>query len=262
MCSFAFLPFFLNSTTVLHWRPASKTSWTVQRPWHYGTETFLGQFIYPKFVLKHISHFTNSSHCIFHITTNIQLNLYFSLVQSKFMYCSQLWRPRLIKDITCLERVQRRATKFVLNDFTSNYKSRLTSLNLFPLTYWLEIQNLMFLIKCIKYMYPLTILTYSLIYLSSPHAREPQVPRSLSIIFINHALLFLQDCLSLECPSTNWHLPILCFYQKADNNLLWDHFTANFNPACPCTHHFLCPCSSCSYILSILTNHQAHSSAI
>ena len=67
------------------------------------------------------------------------------------MYCSQLWRPHLIKDITCLERVQCRATKFVLNDFTSNYKSRLTSLNLLLLMYWLEIQDLMFLIKCVKY---------------------------------------------------------------------------------------------------------------
>ena len=36
-------------------------------------------------------------------------------------------------DILLLEHVQRRATKYILNDYTSSYKSRLTKLNLLPL---------------------------------------------------------------------------------------------------------------------------------
>ena len=40
--------------------------------------------------------------------------LYLTLVRSQMMYCSQLWRPFLIKDIKTLEQVQRRATKFIL----------------------------------------------------------------------------------------------------------------------------------------------------
>ena len=39
--------------------------------------------------------------------------LYLSLVKSKLSYCSQLWRPRLIKDIRNFERIQHRATKFI-----------------------------------------------------------------------------------------------------------------------------------------------------
>ena len=35
--------------------------------------------------------------------------LYISLIRSQIMYCSQLWRPQLIRDINILERVQRRA---------------------------------------------------------------------------------------------------------------------------------------------------------
>ena len=66
---------------------------------------------------------------------NAKKQLYLTLVRSQLIYCSQLWRPFLIKDIMILERVQRRATKFILNDYTSPYKSRLTQLNLFPLMY-------------------------------------------------------------------------------------------------------------------------------
>ena len=51
--------------------------------------------------------------------------LYISLVHSQLFYCSQLWRPHVIKDITMLERVQKCATKYILNDFTSSYKSKL-----------------------------------------------------------------------------------------------------------------------------------------
>ncbi len=40
--------------------------------------------------------------------------LYISLVTSQLSYCSQIWRPVLIKDIKKIEGVQRRATKFIV----------------------------------------------------------------------------------------------------------------------------------------------------
>ena len=76
--------------------------------------------------------------------------LYISLIISQVMYCSQIWRPQLIRDITTLERVQRRATKYILNDYISSYKSRLQQLNLLPLMYIYELNDLMFLIKSLN----------------------------------------------------------------------------------------------------------------
>ena len=67
--------------------------------------------------------------------TDTKRLLYISLVRSHLLYCSQIWRPYKIKDILLLKRVQQRATKYILNDYTSSYKSRLTKLNLFPLMY-------------------------------------------------------------------------------------------------------------------------------
>ena len=74
-------------------------------------------------------------------------NLYISLVLSQITYCSVIWRPHLIKDIKLLESIQRRATKFILNDFTSDYKSRLIKLNLLPLMMFYELCDI---IKSVK----------------------------------------------------------------------------------------------------------------
>ena len=76
-------------------------------------------------------------------------SLYLLLVCSKMSYCSQLWRPCLIKYIT-LENVQRRATEFILNDYTSHHEDRLIILNLLPLMYWYELQDILFFIKCLQ----------------------------------------------------------------------------------------------------------------
>ena len=66
----------------------------------------------------------------------LQLSLFPPLLRLRnyypVMYCSPIWRPNLIYDITALERVQIRATKYVLNDFSSDYKFRLISLQILP----------------------------------------------------------------------------------------------------------------------------------
>ena len=59
----------------------------------------------------------------------------------------QLWRPRFLKDMANLEGIQRRSTKYILNDYTTNYKDRLIVLNLLPLMYWFDLQDLMFCLK-------------------------------------------------------------------------------------------------------------------
>ena len=50
-------------------------------------------------------------------SSSTKKTLYATMVRSHLIYCSLVWRPRFIKDIQLLERVQRRATKYILNDF-------------------------------------------------------------------------------------------------------------------------------------------------
>ena len=76
--------------------------------------------------------------------------LYLSLVRSKITYCTQVWRPCFIKDIIVLERIQRRATKFILGDFSQDYKSRLIYLHLLPLMYVFELFDILLFVKSLK----------------------------------------------------------------------------------------------------------------
>ena len=83
-------------------------------------------------------------HCTFSKDNSVQAKklLYISTVRSQLQYCSPLWRPNLIRDIVQLEKIQRRATKYILMDFNSDYKTRLISLNLLPMMYIFEINCL------------------------------------------------------------------------------------------------------------------------
>ena len=82
------------------------------------------------------------------VTTKVKL--YTALVRSQLSYCSPIWRPHLVQDINKLEQVQRRATKFILNDYSSDYRSRLLHLNLLPLMYIFEFFDVMFLVNSLK----------------------------------------------------------------------------------------------------------------
>jgi len=85
------------------------------------------------------------------ISVEAKKHLYISLVHSQLLFCSILRKPHLIKDINLIERIQRRATKFILNDYTSDFKTHLLKLNLLPLMYTLDISDIVFLIKSIEF---------------------------------------------------------------------------------------------------------------
>ena len=60
-----------------------------------------------------------------------------------------VWSPHPKRNINNLEQVQRRATRFILGRDYSEYE-RLSTLNLLPLKYRREINDLVFFVKCLK----------------------------------------------------------------------------------------------------------------
>ena len=62
------------------------------------------------------------------VAIQAKLTLYTSLVRSKMLYCSVIWRPLLLVDIKCLELVQRRATNFIIKGSDLDYRQRLETL--------------------------------------------------------------------------------------------------------------------------------------
>ncbi len=82
---------------------------------------------------------------------NTRRCLYVTLVRSHLAYASQVWSPQTITMCMELERIQRRATKFILAlpfDSDTPYKTRLASLRILPLSYWHEYLDILYLFKC------------------------------------------------------------------------------------------------------------------
>lgn len=78
---------------------------------------------------------------------SIRKSIYLSIVRSQMGYATQVWAPQSIELILKLERVQRRATRYILSlPFTSSvsYTSRLQTLLLLPICYWHEYLDLIF----------------------------------------------------------------------------------------------------------------------
>ena len=73
-----------------------------------------------------------------------------SLVRIQLTLCLPVWRSRLINDMKSLEPIQRRATKFIINGSNRNYKSHLQTQELLPLMYYLELNDVIFITKCLK----------------------------------------------------------------------------------------------------------------
>ena len=121
-------------------------------------------------------------------SVKVKKTLYLTLIRSQLTYCSQVWKPHLIKDITCLENIKQPATKFILNDYHTDYRSRLISLNLLPSVYFLVLLDILFFIKCLKSWdpsFPILSFVFSLLLLLGLH-RTPN-------FFINIATSHLHN---------------------------------------------------------------------
>ena len=79
-------------------------------------------------------------------------SLYLALVKSQISYATQVWSPDKIALKTQIERVQKRATRWILKQRVSvmSYRDRLLTLKLLPLTFDRELKDLVFFYKCRK----------------------------------------------------------------------------------------------------------------
>ena len=87
--------------------------------------------------------------------------LYLSLVRSHLSFGCEVWAPHgASADLLHLEGIQRRATKFIVQDYELSSVGRLKNLNLIPLSYWHEIKDIIFLYNCKYGMYEIDINQY------------------------------------------------------------------------------------------------------
>ena len=187
-----------------------------------------------------------------HSSIQLRKHLFITLVRSRLTYCSQLWRPNLISDIVTLEKVQRRATKYITADYTQaiNYKDRLIKLDMLPLMYWLELQDILFLVKCLQHPSDnfnifnfITFSTSTTRFGTSNKLKFNYRRTTITRHFFFNRIVKLWNSL----PAIDISLPFITI-KKLLYNTFRDHFIENFCSDLPCTFHYLCPCSKCCLV--------------
>ena len=157
-----------------------------------------------------------------------------------------------MKDLSKLETVQRRATKFILNDFRSDYKSRLIALDLLPLMYILELQDCMFCIQSLKTP-TRDFNIYDFVRFSEHGTRSSTAARMMHTRSANnlarHSYFSRIPRLWNSLPPIDLEQSVERIKKQKQLRLfLYQHFVVNFDPSDTCKSHFLCPCSRCIYM--------------
>ena len=234
---------------LLYRQNSDSNSTNAQRPWHCcQQQPFLDQSLQHNLVLRAQSlHITVSNPSLLF---SLNINYYQKttlpttrLVRSKLCYCSQLWRPQLIKDILLLEKVQRRVTKFILNDCNTNYRDRLIKLCILPLMYWLELNDIMYLVKSLKNLSD-NMPIHNIISFSKSPTHPNNLLHNYCRTSLAHHFYFSHIArLWNKLPPIDLTSSISCIKLKLTSHF-WDHFFINFDPQNHCSFHYLCPCSS------------------
>ena len=110
---------------------------------HYQTSTITSKAYKSLGLLQHIF---KDTYC-----PEARKALHISITRSTLLYCSCLWKPYLLSDIELIEKVQKRATKCILSDYSSGYKLRLTRLKLLPLMYIYDLADIIFLLNQLNF---------------------------------------------------------------------------------------------------------------
>ena len=181
--------------------------------------------------------------------TTTKKRLYISLVRSQLLYGSQMWRPLQRKDMNKIESVQHRATKFILNDYTSDYRSRLIDLHILPLSMLLELCDICFFVKSLKLTssnISFNILNYTSFSQNSTRSKsysklvQPLIKNNRDKQFYFNRLPYLWNSL----PPIDLSLSFTTIKSKL-MVIFWDTFISKFNPNNYCTYFFSCPCPRC-----------------
>ena len=214
--------------------------------WSTHIEKILSKAYQTLFLIKRS--FSNTSNI------TVKKQLYLSLIFPIVTYGSPIWWPYNLKDIIALEKLQRRATKFIVNDHSMNYKSRLLSLNMLPLMYRLELFDIMFCVSSLSDSSSKSHFNIEdYISFNSSNTRSgshfKMNVRSATTNQLRHSYFYRLPRLWNSLPPIDPKLSKSTI-KRAILNHLNSNFISKFDCNIPCTFHYVCPCNSCSLIPS------------
>ena len=176
--------------------------------------------------------------CYILTVCDVRCTLYLSLVKSQLCYATEIWSPSQYTNKIKLERVQRRATRFILQTRDLSYKDRLKMLNLLPLSYDREMKDLTYFFKLLNGFYDLNTRNCknpSLV-LKVPSCKTSSFQSS----FFNRIVPLWNYMCKIACPTDLRSLTMFkSFLSKQCVQLL----VSSFNVDMPCTWSLYRSCS-------------------
>ena len=195
----------------------------------------------------------------FNAPVKVTKTLYSSLIRSDLEYGSCLWSGTSKHNIQVLEGVQRRATKFILHYPDQDYKERLSSLDLLPLTLRRDKFDLQFFYRCKEGHYDLNVNNYVKFYNNNKNGQDhPTTRSSTDSLRLKpqrckteaHMLFYFNRIVPLwnQLPLSTRMAGSFSLFKAGVGEFLESHFAQNFCPADTCSWSSICRCSNCRLI--------------
>ena len=174
-----------------------------------------------------------------------KLNAYTGYVVPILSYCSQAWLPNR-QQIEKIEKLQKRATSWILSGRNCTYKEKLIALKLFPLSLYVEMHNLLLLLSLLDNKFDIKVyFQYQDFEKTSQSARgELKIAknrlRKTDENFLHRAKL-LYNIFS-KVPSNSTQLPS----KNTVSDIYWNFFQTKYDFNNKCTWIILCKCGMCN----------------
>ena len=180
----------------------------------------------------------------------VKFQLYVSHIRSILEYCSPIWSPANVNDILLLERVQRHAKKYILNNYSDfSYAERCIKLSILPLCFRREIIDLLLFFKYLNSYVDCNFSSYfelvgSLHSLrSSSNGTLLKLPR-VKTTALQSSYFYRLVRLWNSLPRDIREASSVFSFKKYINNLYFSRL-ANFNINERCTWRLACTCGFC-----------------
>ena len=178
---------------------------------------------------------------------SVKLQLYTTLVRSNLEYCTQAWNSLTLKNRLKIERVQRAASRYILDYPDARYPERLSMLNLLPLSFRRDLLDLNFFYKCLNGQYELDLAPHvqftcnnSVMTRSSQDPNLLRVPLCKATTFKGsyfNRLFHSWNKLPLDTRTSE---TVWSFSHKL--KLYFKSLLSKFNPECCCSPSVNCVC--------------------
>ena len=152
-----------------------------------------------------------------------------------------------------IERVQKKAASWILNNWELNYKKKPGKFDLLPLSVYIELHDLLILVAFLSGNYNINIpITRNQNCDDQPNTRQ------FELININQTITKKADenfwgsssqLLNNICKITN--LAIESLKKKRLTELYWNFFSRHYSEANSCTWTFLCNCNNCNPVQKV-----------